>query len=120
MLAVVLCVSLSAIALAEEPKASRTTFSASALQVADGDAVTLKASVSALRPDDGVPTGTVEFFDGATSLGTADLAAVDGGAEAQLTLTLALGPHPITVQYAGDTTFGGSVSVPSFVLVVGR
>jgi hypothetical protein len=105
---------------AAAPKPSRTTFSSSARQVEQGKTVTLKALVSPLAAADGIPSGSVEFFDGATSLGTAELSAVDGGLQGALTLTLALGPHPISVKYSGDASFAGSVSVPEFVLVVAR
>ena len=119
-IAAVLLVSCAAALSATAPKATRTSFSASARQVTDGESVTLKATVVALRAEDGAPGGSVEFFDGATSLGTAELTASDDGPAAQLTLTLGVGPHPITVQYPGDASFGGSVSVPEFVLVIGR
>ena len=101
------------------PKPSRTTFQSSARQVTVGENVTLKATVAAIAPADGVPTGSVEFFDGATSLGSAQLASTDDGMQASLTLnTLAVGPHPITIKYSGDGTFAGSVSVPEFVVVL--
>lgn len=102
-------------------KPSRTTFSSSAKQITDGDSVTLKAFVSGLTPDDGTPTGTVEFFDGATSLGTVSLSSTQAGNVASLTLTtLGVGPHPISAIYAGNTSFGGSVSIPEFVIVLAR
>jgi hypothetical protein len=102
-------------------KPSRTTFSSSAKQISDGDSVTLKAFVSGLTPDDGTPTGTVEFFDGATSLGTVSLSSTQAGNVASLALTtLAVGPHPISAVYSGNTSFGGSVSIPEFVIVLAR
>jgi hypothetical protein len=102
-------------------KPSRTTFSSSAKQITDGDSVTLKAFVSGLTPDDGTPTGTVEFFDGATSLGTVSLSSTQAGNVASLTLTtLGVGPHPISAVYGGNTSFGGSVSIPEFVIVLAR
>ena len=102
-------------------KPSRTSFASSAKQVTAGDSVTLKAFVTAVTADDGVPSGTVEFFDGATSLGSVSLSSTQAGNTASLTLTtLAVGPHPISVIYAGSTTFGGSVSIPEFVLVLAR
>lgn len=108
---------LSAAAL----KPSRTTFAASSKQVTEGQSVTLKATVSPVAAADGAPTGSVEFFDGATSLGSVNLTATDSGNEASLTLTtLAVGPHPISAVYSGSATFGGSISVPEFVLVLAR
>jgi hypothetical protein len=102
------------------PKPSRTTFSTSARQVTEGTAVTLTATVSAIAPADGVPAGTVEFMDGATSLGTATLADVDGSMQASLAVTLAVGAHPISLKYSGDAIFGGSVSVPETVFVLAQ
>lgn len=52
------------------------------------------------------PTGDVEFFDGATSLGTATLS----GGVASLSVTLAEGSHDITAVYAGDNATLGSTS----------
>lgn len=118
VVAVVALAWMAAAIAAVSPKVSSTTFASSAREVTEGSAVTLTATVSAMTPADGVPSGTVEFFDGATSLGSATLADVDGRMEGAVTLTLALGPHPITVKYSGDATFAGSVTRPEFVLVV--
>lgn len=108
-------------AIAADLKPTRTAFQSSAREIAVGNSVTLKAIVTAVLAEDGIPAGSVEFFDGATSLGTAQLAGVDGKAEASLAVsTLQLGPHPISVKYPGNVTFGGSVSIPEFVLVVGQ
>ena len=70
-----------------------------------GVAVTLIAQLS----DPGgssTPTGSVEFFDGAKSLGTAT---VDGTGKATLTLvgaaSLPVGTHSLTVNYGGDSEF---------------
>ena len=102
-------------------KPSRTSFTSSAKQITEGDSVTVKAFVNAVAAEDGVPSGTVEFFDGATSLGSVSLSSTQAGNLASLTLTtLAVGPHPISAVYSGSTTFGGSVSVPEFVLVLAR
>lgn len=53
----------------------------------------------------GPPTGTVEFFDGASSLGFATL---DGGYGSLTTTALALGTHALSVSYTGDGTYAGS------------
>jgi hypothetical protein len=55
----------------------------------------------------GSPSGTVTFYDGATTLGTATLAAGTAtiGASA-----LAAGTHSITAGYGGDSNFTGSTS----------
>jgi len=50
----------------------------------------------------GTPSGSVELFDGATSLGTTTL---NGTAYSFSVSSLAVGPHAITVRYAGDANF---------------
>ena len=70
-----------------------------------GELVTFTASVVA---GSGVPTGTVTFKDGATTLGTGTL---NGSAQATFTTSsLALGSHSITAVYGGDTNDLGSTS----------
>jgi len=67
-----------------------------------GQNVTFTATVSP-----SAATGTVQFFDGATSLGTVPL----GGGKATLsTSALSVGPHSITARYSGDTNYTGSTS----------
>ena len=68
-----------------------------------GQPVTFTATVN---PFSG-PTGTVQFFDGAISLGTV---ALSGGTASLTTSALAVGSHFITASYSGDTNFGGSTS----------
>ncbi|MCU1372265.1 MAG: hypothetical protein JWO77_3459 [Ilumatobacteraceae bacterium] len=75
-----------------------------------GQAITLTATVTAVAPDTGTPTGPVEFLDGATSLGTA---ALDGAGQAQLAVTdLPVGNRSVTARYLGAATFGRSTSSP--------
>ena len=58
-----------------------------------------------------IPTGTVQFFDGATSLGTAS---VDGTGKATITLvgstSLGAGSNSLTAQYSGDSQFSAVTS----------
>ena len=72
-----------------------------------GQAVTFTASVNAIAPGAGTPTGEVEFFDGATSLGTATLS---GGTGSLTTGALMVGSHTITAEYGGDEHFTGSTA----------
>ncbi|WP_326608936.1 Ig-like domain repeat protein [Streptomyces scopuliridis] len=72
-----------------------------------GQAKTLTATVAAVLPGAGTPTGTVSFFDGATLLGTATLS---GGAATFTTSTLSVGSHSLTAVYGGDVDFTGSTS----------
>jgi uncharacterized protein (TIGR03118 family) len=72
---------------------------------APGSAITLTATVNSAG---GVPTGSVVFLDGNTSLAASPL---DGSGIAILRInTLAAGTHSLTASYAGDEKFGGSTS----------
>jgi len=79
-----------------------TTVTASPSPATAPAATVLTATVAGIAN----PTGDVEFFDGATSLGTATLS----GAVASLSVTLAKGSHDITAVYAGDNATLGSTS----------
>jgi large repetitive protein len=81
-------------------QASTTTALASSQNPSTvGQPVTLTASVSSAG---GTPTGSVEFFDGSTSLGVVNLS---GGTAALPTSTLTAGSHGITAVYSGDPNF---------------
>ena len=62
-------------------------------------------------------TGTVEFFDGATSLGTAALSV--GTATLNVAAGLAGGTHSITAAYAGDAAYAASTSAPAVLSIAG-
>jgi hypothetical protein len=82
-----------------------TTLSSSANPVVTGSAVTLTAAVSG---NGAVPTGTVTFYDGTSSLGTA---ALNGAGLASLTTSaLTAGSHALTAAYVGNSAFGSSTS----------
>jgi Bacterial Ig-like domain (group 3)/Beta-propeller repeat/Putative Ig domain len=84
-----------------------TSLSASPNPATLGQSVTLSATVTPVAPAAGMPTGTVTFLDGATSLGTGTLS---GGQATLATSSLASGAHSITVRYAGDPNFAGNTS----------
>jgi sugar lactone lactonase YvrE len=63
-----------------------------------GQAVTFTATVSGGTP---VPTGSIEFMNGATVLGSVPVNA--SGTASLTTSTLAFGMHSITASYSGDT-----------------
>jgi len=67
-----------------------------------GQPVTFKATVSP-----STATGTVQFFDGTTLLGTST---VNGGSASLSTSSLTAGPHAITAQYSGNSNYTGSTS----------
>jgi hypothetical protein len=77
----------------------RLTLASSAAVALLKSTVTFTATVSS---SSGTPTGSVTFFDGATSLGSGPLAE---GATTFTTSSLAAGVHSITSQYAGDANF---------------
>lgn len=66
--------------------------------------VQLRAVVSVVAPGAGTATGTVEFRENGTLLGTATL--VNG--VATLNKKFKRGTHPLTATYAGNTNFNGS------------
>jgi len=70
-----------------------------------GQPVTFTATVSAVAPGFGTPTGTVTFLDGGSPIGTGTLS---GGIAAFTTSALAVGNHTITTSYGGDGNFNGS------------
>jgi photosystem II stability/assembly factor-like uncharacterized protein len=72
-----------------------------------GVMVQFTATVSAVAPGSGVPSGTVTFKDNGTTLGTLTLAS---GSATFNTSSLASGTHPITAVYSGSGSFAGSTS----------
>src|SRR5262249_12807096 len=79
-----------------------------------GESVTLTASVTLDPPGPESPSGTVEFFDGASSLGSAPVSA---GSAQLSTSSLTVGVHSLTAHYSGDSSFDPSTSAP-YVLEV--
>jgi uncharacterized repeat protein (TIGR01451 family) len=81
-----------------------------------GQPVTFTATVTAVAPGGGTPTGTVTFYDGTTVLGTATLNL--SGQATFTTSTLFIGAHSITATYNGDANYNGSTSPPLIQTVV--
>jgi hypothetical protein len=86
--------------------ATAVALASSANPAAPGQAVTFTATVSAIAPGAGTPTGTVTFKDGAVILGTVAVGA--GGTATFPTSFAAAGGHAITAVYNGDPDFAGS------------
>ena len=61
-----------------------------------------------------IPTGTVQFFDGATSLGTVSLTAGTATVTLVGASSLAVGTHSLTAQYSGDSQFSALTSGVTF------
>jgi len=100
--------STSAVVTETVTKASTaTTVVSSADPVRAGHKVTFTATVAAVAPGSGTPSGTVLFYDGSVQIGSASLS----GGKANLTLSsLTAGVHSISVSYAGSANYAGSVS----------
>jgi uncharacterized protein YceK len=86
-----------------------TSLALSALQstVLVSTPVTLTAQLS-VTSEGGVPTGTVTFLDGSSTIAVATVSS-GGAASVQWTPTL-VGTHTISATYSGDPNFGGSTA----------
>jgi uncharacterized delta-60 repeat protein len=83
-----------------------TSVSSSANPSVFGQSVTFTATVAAVSPGAGTPTGTVTFLDGGSSIGTGNL---NGSGVATLSISaLSVGSHTITASYGSDTNYNGS------------
>jgi hypothetical protein len=80
-----------------------TTVTANPSAATFGQSVTLSATVTGSSP-----TGTVQFKDGTTNIGSA--VALSSGSASLNTTALAVGSHTITAAYSGDTANSLSVS----------
>ncbi len=90
-------------------KASSTNVvSSSSNPAPTGSNVTFTATLTAVGPASGTPTGTVQFLADGTALGAP--ATLSGGIASLTTNSLSHGTHVITAQYAGDGNFAGSTN----------
>jgi hypothetical protein len=97
------------------PANSRTTLYAFPANASFLQPVYLIAVVEPMAPATGAVGGTVEFFDGATSLGTATINA--SGYAVLSANGLSSGAHITTASYLGSSRFNGSTSDPVGVSV---
>src|SRR5262249_44061076 len=88
------------------PAATTVALRSSVNPAVTGQAVTFTATVAAVAPGAGTPTGTVTFKDGNGVLGT--VAVGTGGAATFTTSFAVAGGHAITALYSGDAAFVGS------------
>jgi hypothetical protein len=87
--------------------ASASSLASSLNPSKSGQSVTFTATVAAVSPGSGTPTGSVTFKDGTTSLGTGTLS---GGRATFKTSALSAGTHSITAVYSSDKNFTASTS----------
>ena len=95
--------------------ASTTTLASSNPNAYAGNPITLTATVQSAISGSPTPTGKVTFFDGPVQLGSTSTSPgpANGMATATyVTSSLAVGIHPLTAVYSGDTNFSGSSSLP--------
>ena len=91
---------------------TKTALTASSATAAVGASVTLSVTVTS---GGGTPTGSVTFYDGQTSLGTAVLDAT--GAASLAVTTLPAGTNAITASFTPTGTFDVSASQPVTVTI---
>ncbi len=97
-----------------------TTLKSSANPATFGQFVTFTATVPGVAGAT-APTGTVEFKDGNTPLGSATLSTSANATTATLTVsTLAVGSHSITASYLGNASYGSSTSSPALSQAVDK
>jgi len=86
-----------------------TTLGSSPNPSAVGQTVTLTATTTIAGPlnPGSIPTGSVTFSEGATTLGSANL---NGGVATFTISSLSVGSHSITATYGGDNAFATSTS----------
>ncbi len=80
-----------------------------------GQPAQISATVAAVSPGTGAPTGAVQFFDGQDLIGESNLIA------GQATLDIAsltVGSHSITAQYISDGNFSASTSASGVTQIV--
>jgi hypothetical protein len=88
---------------------SSTVVSSSVNPSVFGQAVTFNATVTAVSPGAGTPTGTVQFKTNGVNFGSA--AALSGGSASSTAISsLAVGSYTVTVEYSGDSGFNASTN----------
>src|SRR5258707_9825200 len=89
------------------PASTTVALSSSLNPTVSGQSVTFTATVTAVSPGAGTPTGSAIFKDGATALATN---ALSGGVATFATASLSVAAHSVTVVYSGDGNFNTSTS----------
>jgi hypothetical protein len=97
------------VAVSVSPAAASVGLSSSLASVPAGQTVTFTVVITGASP-----TGSVQFFDGNTSLGTVTLTA---GSATLSTSSLSAGAHTITASYSGDANYMAATSAGLSVTV---
>src|SRR5262249_8824886 len=101
---------------------TRTLLQSSAASAPVGQPVTLTATVSATVPSADTPSGSVNFYDRQTLIGSAQVTTIQGQ-QASLTvpnLTVSPPDHQIPAVYVSDNGFQGSTSAAVAVTITGN
>lgn len=86
--------------------ASQTTVTSSPNPSTYGQGITFTATVTAMPPAAGVPTGSVQFKDNGAPFGGPT--PVNLGVATSFPFVLGVGPHTITAEFSGDFSFNPS------------
>jgi hypothetical protein len=95
---------------AVNPGATSTVVTPSVNPSVSGESVSYTATVSAVTPASGTPTGTTEFLDGAAAITGCGAQPLFAGVASCDVVYAGVGSHAITVVYSGDPNFAGSTS----------
>lgn len=80
-----------------------------------GQTLTLTATITAVAPGGGTPSGSVSFYDGTTLLGTK---ALGGNGRAVFNIsTLGVGSHSLRAEYSGGESHNSSTSAATDMMV---
>ncbi len=80
-----------------------------------GQSASLTATVAAVSPGTGTPTGAIQFVDGQTMIGQVNLT---GGSATLAIASLAVGADTITASYVSDGNYSASTTASSVTQVV--
>lgn len=92
---------------------TQTSLTSSTTNTSAGQSITLTSTVMSTTA--GTPTGTVTFYDGLTSIGTATL--TPSGVATLTTTTLPVGAATITASYSATGNYAASTSSPLTITV---
>ena len=83
-----------------------------------GGSITLTATIVAADTSQGVPTGTVTFYEGATRLAPPAVPLASGAAS--LNIPASAGTHTFTAVYSGDSVHESSTAAPATLTLLGN
>ena len=86
---------------------TKTTLTSSPNPSSEGQSVTFTATVAAVAPGSGTPTGAVTFYADGVPFGTGTLSS---GVATFSTSSLAVGTRVLAAEYGGDANYNGSES----------